>query len=261
MPYIRKRWPNHRAPRFDDVALNFTFQCNLSCVGCDRASFIKPQHSPPMTPERLEAFFDEVRSAGITLKKIRIVGGEPTLHPDFLSMTDIVMDYVKQTNPNCIVNLFSNKHIPLSIQLEQQVVSLYPSLRALGAVKKKSWVFPKMTRYEYVSPKDAGISCPHPCPNMSVRGNCGHGVDQVGYAICPTAVVIDSILQLGARATTVKQMIYPEFVQWQTKTICSQCGNFMAYKPHELPQLWDCNGTPVSKRYHEKVSLLHIQGA
>jgi hypothetical protein len=253
MPYTRRRTPIAHAPTFHDAAINFTFACNLACVGCDRASFIKPQHSPPMTRERLGRFLDEVKSTGIELKRMRIVGGEPTLHPDFLEMTAMLLRYAEDTEYRCNVRIFSNHYTQRTRDLLDEVHRRHPKLQMMGEHKRKSAVFPPMTRYEYVSPKDAGIHCPWPCTNMGSRGKCGSGVDQVGYSLCPTAGPIDASLGLGARAETIRQMLDPEFVRWQAETVCSRCGQFMAYTEQQLPQLWYCNGTPVSKTYRDKL--------
>lgn len=249
--YRRHRSPIDTEPTFTDVALNLTFQCNLSCVGCDRASFIKPMHSPPMTLPRLRAFFDEVQSEGVELKRIRLVGGEPTLHPDFYEMTALCAAYAEKHQ--CNIRIFSNRHAELSRQVLRLVKQRWPTIQLMGEHKKRSWVFPPMTRFEYVSPLDAGIDCAMPCPNMAARGKCGAGVDEVGYSLCPTAGPIDAILDLGARAKTIKQMLDRDFIRWQCETVCSRCGQFMAYTPAQLPQLWTCNGTPVSKSYAEKL--------
>lgn len=251
MPYQRKRWPCNKPPVFQDAALNVTFACNLSCVGCDRASFIKPTHGPAMTLDRLGTFFEELRQTGTQLRRMRLVGGEPTLHPDFLAMAEMAMQYARSVSPACVVRLFSNRFSDKSQQLVQVVRGMYPDIEIRGARKARSARFPRMTRYPYVSPLDAGIHCPHPCMNMACRGKCGASVDQVGYTICPTGSPIDSILGLNARAKTLKQMLDPEFVRWQTETLCSRCGQFMAYKPRELPPIWDCHGTPVSASYRD----------
>ncbi|MHC4356949.1 MAG: radical SAM protein [Planctomycetota bacterium] len=255
MAYKRNRKPIDRPPTFYDAALNFTFACNMACVGCDRASFVKPQHSPPMTIDRLHGFLDEVRSIGLELRRMRIVGGEPTLHPDFMEMAGVAMRYAAETRHRCNVRLFSNRFTEESKVLVREAKARYPHLQVLGRPKKRSAVFPPMTRYEYVSPLDLGIRCPHPCPNMGGRLKCGSGVDQVGYSLCPTAGPIDAILGLDARARTIRQMLDPEFVRWQAETICSHCGNFMAYQAEDLPQLWYCNGTPVSATYALALSL------
>jgi hypothetical protein len=259
MPYLRRRTPITHKITFTDVALNFTFACNLSCVGCDRASFVKPQHSPPMTPDRLRSFFDEVRSVGIELKGMRMVGGEPTLHPQFMEMAGICMDYARSTDHRCGVRIFSNQYSEASRKLLAEALQRWPKLRSTGEHKLRSWTFPPMTRYEFVSPQDAGVDCRYPCPNMAGRGNCGAGVDQVGYALCPTGSVIDAILKLGARATSVRQMLDPEFIRHQAEVTCSRCGNFMAYQQEDLPQLWYCNGTPVSKTYRNALVAADFQ--
>ena len=251
MAYVRKRRPIKHKLTFNDAALNFTFACNLACVGCDRASFIKPEHSPPMTKERLGRFFEEVKSTGLELKRMRIVGGEPTLHPDFFEMTKMCMEYSRGVGHRCNVRIFSNHHTQETRDILIEVKKRHPRLQMMGGHKRKRAVFPRATRYEYVSPLDAGMVCNDPCPNMGSRRKCGNGVDEVGYSLCPTAGPIDAILGLGARATTLKQMLDREFVDWQAKEICGRCGNFMAYADDEFPELWDCNGTPVSKTYRD----------
>lgn len=190
---------------------------------------------------------------------MRLVGGEPTLHPDFMEMTGLVMGYAAETEHRCNVRLFSNRHTEKSRVLVREAKARYPRLQVLGRPKMRSAVFPPMTRYEYVSPLDLGIRCPHPCPNMGGRGKCGSGVDQVGYSLCPTAGPIDAILGLGARATTIRQMLDPDFVRWQAETICSRCGNFMAYTHEQLPRLWKCNGTPVSETYRDSLQRLGFE--
>jgi organic radical activating enzyme len=63
------------------VEYNLTDHCNLSCYDCDHAS--------PLLPPRFAALGDFVRdlealAVAFHSKEVRLIGGEPLLHPDLL---------------------------------------------------------------------------------------------------------------------------------------------------------------------------------
>jgi organic radical activating enzyme len=65
--------------RIPGVEYNVTEHCNLACYGCDHAS--------PLLPERFARLDDFVRdlealATVLRMGELRIVGGEPLLHPD-----------------------------------------------------------------------------------------------------------------------------------------------------------------------------------
>jgi hypothetical protein len=241
------RQPIRHAPQFDDLALNITYRCNLACSGCNRGGFVKPCHGPDMTMARLAGILAEAEQSGVTIKKLRIVGAEPTLHPDFERIVQTVVQFSR--HHGCQVLIFSNRHAVKSQAMLKMVRQRWPRCRMPGRRKERRVVFPPLTRYIYVSPHDAGVDCPLPCPIMGGRGICGYGVDPAGYYLCPTGGTIDSILGLNAAARTMDQMLDPSFVAQQAATLCGHCGNYYRFAP--LPPTWDCNGTPVSETYRK----------
>lgn len=247
----RRRYPIDHIPRFDDAALNITFACDNACVGCNRACFLKPPHTPAMTRERLMHFFAEVQSNGIRLKRMRIIGGEPTLHPEFTEIVAMVANYARSTGSGCRVRLYSTTRTERAKRLVAEVKREFPNLKLFIDEKEGPTTFPPLTRYIFVDPKDAGINCPWPCPIMGGRGMCGYGVDQLGYSLCPTAGTIDTLLGLNSRAKELRQMLDPDFVRWQAETVCAECGNYIGFE--KLPRVWDHNRTPMSKAYHERL--------
>lgn|GEM_PF-1678578 len=249
MPSIARsrRWPIDHVPRFDDVALNVTFRCDLACIGCNRACFLKPPIIPDMLVEDVQRVLEEIDAAGVRLRRVRIIGGEQTLHPDYQEIVRIVHDYAHPRRVR--IRMFSNMHSRRARDMIHWTRKTYPDINVIAAKKQQSMTFAPLTRYGYLDPKDSGIDCPWPCPIMGGRGQCGYGVDKFGYYLCPMAGAVDTLLGLNARATTIKQMLDPDFLRQQAETICAHCGNFII--PDPLPPTWDHNGTPMSKSYHE----------
>lgn len=79
-----KRWLNR------SLELQIILACNWSCTGCDAlsqfhgVSFVK---RGTMTVAQVQHFVDEMRQANAYFGRIRIMGGEPSLHP---KLTEIV---------------------------------------------------------------------------------------------------------------------------------------------------------------------------
>jgi hypothetical protein len=243
-----KRWPIQHALKIKDLTLNVTYSCDLACVGCNRGCFIKPPFAPAMTLERLAQVYAEVKALGVQLHRTRICGGEPTLHPDFQAIVDMAVANSRH------VRLYSNQHSDRARRNVAAVQGRHAGVRIMGriAVKKRgSRVFRPETRTIFIDPTDAGVYCPWPCKSMFGRV-CGMGVDQLGYTLCPTGGAIDSLLGLGARATSLSQMLDMGFVEWQAQTLCRHCGVVVPLcRP---PQTWSHNGTEMSASFHAALS-------
>ena len=78
--------PNLRA-----IEIDITYECNLHCRGCNRSCAQLP------TKERMELadisrFVVESLDANWTWDRISILGGEPTLHPDFVTIIELIKE-------------------------------------------------------------------------------------------------------------------------------------------------------------------------
>ena len=65
------------------IQLEITYRCNLLCEKCNRHCNIDLPYlkNADLTIEQFEKFINEVKSKDIYLGRIRILGGEPLLHP------------------------------------------------------------------------------------------------------------------------------------------------------------------------------------
>jgi hypothetical protein len=66
-----------------EIELDITYSCNLKCFGCNRCCGIAPSDDC-LSLEQIRKFIRESTARGISWKAIKVVGGEPTMHPQFL---------------------------------------------------------------------------------------------------------------------------------------------------------------------------------
>ena len=80
-------WTNHSCT----ILIEITERCNLSCPTCFAGS--SPQHSRMMSLEEFTRQVDQLVEGGkSTSDMIQLSGGEPTIHPQFIEMIDVIFE-------------------------------------------------------------------------------------------------------------------------------------------------------------------------
>lgn len=69
-------------PTSGKAEIHCTYRCSLSCRFCNRNSFLREAHTIDLSVEDLVEFLNQARDLGY-YPGIVLIGGEPTLHPDF----------------------------------------------------------------------------------------------------------------------------------------------------------------------------------
>lgn len=110
------------------VEVNLTEHCNLSCAGCN--------HSSPHLPTRFMGLEDfrqdlEALSKVLHVRELRLVGGEPLLHPqliDFLRIAEksVFCDIVTITTNGILLDQMSDELWGL---IDHMIVSVYPGVK------------------------------------------------------------------------------------------------------------------------------------
>lgn len=67
--------------RPDRLELDITYACNLHCFNCNR-SCEQARTNDRMSVAQIRQFLAESRERGQKWRMIRVIGGEPTIHPD-----------------------------------------------------------------------------------------------------------------------------------------------------------------------------------
>src|SRR6266516_301142 len=101
------RWlgPQYRRSR-SLLELDITYGCNLNCYNCNRSVRQAPEalHLPI---DKLRVWVNEWMTRGKRWQRIRVLGGEPTLHPDFDEIIAELLRY-RSWSPRTLIEVVTN---------------------------------------------------------------------------------------------------------------------------------------------------------
>lgn len=194
-----------------NLELNVTLQCNLACSNCNRFCHIYKNRTEHMSIEQVEKFIEQAKNNG-GINRLKLLGGEPLLHPNFIEIYNIL---TKAAENNIIhsIKIETNKTIPIPS------VPSYSFVSWGGRISKKKKHQPIMW-----SPEDLGINI-KASPNCPQITKCGYSLDKYGYLPCSCAIMI-------ARLFNKTELYRKEFPRelWGLAELCKHCIFAM---PHE----------------------------
>lgn len=200
-------------PTSGKAELHITYNCNLSCINCNRFSQVSSPHTPDMTVEDVKEFFRQCRELNFK-PDILIIGGEPTVHPDFLEIVRLSREF----KGNGLVQVWSNGRDRAMIN---HIREKYNASCPEETFKLKSRTDFPWDDY-YISPADYGIER-HKCWQHASE-ICGISVDSGGYMPCAVGGMLDGVLKLGLRTKRLADLFDNEKNAAITKEMCKHCG-------------------------------------
>jgi len=197
--------------------------CNLKCVGCDR-SCTQAQENTHMPIEMIKEFLSQTEERGHIWESVHILGGEPTLHPNFLEIIDLLDKWFNKNSPTTELKVISNGYSRKS----KDILNMIPEY----CYHKKS--IKKSKNLPYFEPfNTAPIDLPEWEKEDFSKGcwisqNCGIGLTPQGYFPCAVSGGIERIFRLGKGLTQLPQNA--EFLKSMFIDYCRFCGHFFQDK-------------------------------
>jgi len=196
----------HKEHWLSFIEIDITEQCNLSCNACSRCcdKFKSNKH---IDIKIVRQFVKESIVLNYKWKSIKILGGEPTLHPELDKIIKILYEY-KLFNVDCLISILSN-----------------------GVIKRNypDWFIDEYTldhsfhRPFYISPMDEGkFGINKLCCTL---WQCGIGLGSYGYTPCALGTAMCRIW--GFRGVTSLYNCTGENLLNQCKNICKHCGAYL----------------------------------
>lgn len=214
-------------PNLNQIEIDITYECNLKCINCNRSSTQAPIKEG-MSVEQIENFVSESIEINKKWKLINLLGGEPSIHKDFLQIINLILnEYIDKHSPETILQVTSNGFG----KLVQERLSKLPKHKNLiidYASFKDERIVP------YFSPfNDAPIDKPDGNEKEYHKGcwvtsYCGIGLNQLGYYPCGVAGGIDRVFKLNLGVQSLKNV--DESISRYLDTFCRFCGNFSDYE-------------------------------
>lgn len=90
----------------DLVEIDLTYLCNLKCNNCNRSSAQAPE-AVHIAQDAIRQFVDDSLEQGRNWTRIRLLGGEPTLHPQFRAIMEDLLRY-KAQHPATAIQVVTN---------------------------------------------------------------------------------------------------------------------------------------------------------
>ncbi len=197
---------------FNVVELEITTDCNLKCVNCDRSCRQAPSKER-MTLMEIQKFVNESIEHQHKWKRIVVLGGEPTLHPDLNRIFDILKTY-KNTYQECDIKIYSNG---FGNYVTNTLKSI-PNWVKIKNSRKKSPVKHGHSLYNN-APIDHGL----PATVCSIPWRCGLGLTKNGYYPCGAGASIDRIFKFGIGIQKIKDLTFENIIK-QLQLLCKYCG-------------------------------------
>lgn len=232
---------------YNRIEIDLTYDCQLKCINCNRSCRQAPSEER-MTKDQIKKFIKESKENSVKWERIRVIGGEPTLHPDLIEILNLLLEYKRDfsfgTEIQLVTNGFGEKFtvilqkIPEGIRIEnsskKSSLQLFSPFN-LAPVDKKNY---KAGDYSYG------------CINLS----CGLSLSAYGYYCCGIAAGIDRVFGFNIGRSKLPDSNDP--MNDHLKTFCELCGIFASFrlvKDELISLVWQ----KAYNRYREKKPQLN----
>lgn len=205
-------------PSRDHIEIDITYLCNLKCNNCNRSSAQAPE-ARHLELEQLSQFVADSLEQGRRWKRIRLLGGEPTLHPHFEEVLEI-LSRLYSNNADLVIEVVTNGH---GEKVNRKLASLPPHIKVENSSKTGS-TQPHFGPFN-LAPQDAWwhrlVDYRNGC---AISQQCGIGLTPTGYYPCAIAGGIDRVLDSG-RGRTSLPLANDEMRDLMDRA-CRLCGRF-----------------------------------
>tara|TARA_Y100001933_G_scaffold257501_1_gene303996 strand:- start:3478 stop:4428 length:951 start_codon:yes stop_codon:yes gene_type:complete len=219
--------PQYRRSR-DMIEIDITYACNLHCRNCNRSVTQAPERKH-MPLEMVQQFVRESISREKMWRRIRVLGGEPTLHPALDSIVQELQAYC-DWNPSCRLEIVTNGY---GRAVESKLAALPRNIWVENS-RKTSVIQPTFGPFNLAPCDDPRYSHADYSNGCAIMSECGMGLTPTGYYPCAVAGGIDRITNDGLGSDTLPDD--SDDMLDAARQLCRLCGRFRAghFVPHNL---------------------------
>ena len=200
------------------VEIEINTYCNLRCARCDRSVPQAPT-GEQMTLGQIERFVRESTAERWVWDRITVLGGEPTLHPDFLGILSELLAYRNPTSTTTfriITNGFGD-----------DVNAVLPRVgepwQILNTHKTRD--SPRFSAYNLAPIDDPACRDDDFSAGCAVTQWCGLGLTRYGFYACGAGASVDRVFGMDIALKSLRD-VSPVTVRAQLERLCRFCGHF-----------------------------------
>lgn len=216
-PATRLLGPQYVRSR-DAIEIDITYVCNLRCMNCNRSITQAPEKEH-MPLDMIEDFVRDSIAQNKRWRVIRVLGGEPTLHPRFLDVIQALRKY-RQFAPTCSIQVVSNGYGKAVKAMLEKI----PADVVIENSAKDGNVQPAFGPFNMAPADDPAFRAADYANGCSIMTECGMGLTPSGYYQCAVAGGIDRLIgkQLGYATLPADS----DDMLALSRELCRLCGHF-----------------------------------
>ncbi len=229
----RRAWlsgPPYR-PSHQRIIIDITSACNLGCVDCNRScSATQAPACEHMTPSQIGKFLAESLDQKRRWRAILIEGGEPTMHPQFEEIVQLLDEYRRSHSPWSWIQINTNGYSESGRRLLARLpagMDVYSSEKR-GPLQEQHCAF-------NVAPVDlaehAGADYSQGCFQPA---HFGLGLTRHGYYPHPACGAIDRVFGFDIGRKTLP--LPDDDLRDQFAQLCGYCGCFRVFNRNFQPE-------------------------
>jgi hypothetical protein len=229
-PVTRMRGPFY-GQNHDVIQLDITYSCTLKCFRCNRQCSQAPSDER-ISPGQVQKFIDESVRANRRWRYIRIIGGEPTLHPELIAITGMLAEYKNRFSPETMLQL---ETAGFGEECAEMLSRVSPGIQVYNTTKDSP--YQKAFVQINIAPVDLrglrGVDFSNGCIN---KNRCGLCLTPYGYYIDGQAGAIDRVFGFDIGRKTLPDR--SDMLNEQSEALCRYCGEFwhnIIGRPMRLP--------------------------
>ncbi len=233
-------------PNLEKIEIDITYDCNLKCVACNRSCTQAPSKEDYMTVEQIREFIRESIELNRKWKLINILGGEPTLHPDFLEIVNIILEeYINKFSPETILQITNNGY-------SKETREILEKLPKSKNIVVDRYSFKTNRKVEYFTPFNLAPVDTKEYRNSNfstgcwVTSYCGIGLNKYGYYPCGVAGAMDRVMGYDVGIKSLKDVTVDRLKEL-LDMFCRYCGNFVDYAQNYGDFISRCEKRPFKK--------------
>lgn len=165
----------------DLIEIDITYTCNLRCFNCNRSVRQAPD-AAHLPLSALASFVDESIARGRVWRRIRVLGGEPTLHPAFFEVISELCRY-RRAHPRCLIEVVTNGHGEV---VQERLAQLSPDIWIENSAKTGD-VQPAFGPFNLAPVDDPAYAAADFGNGCAIMRDCGMGLTPQGYFPCAVA--------------------------------------------------------------------------
>lgn len=239
---------------FRTCEIEINTACDLACFACDRFSDVASKGVPNMTVSQVALFVDESLTLNWEWERVRVLGGEPTLHPDFIGIIELLMMY-RRSFPGCYLQVLSNslgKWERYKDFCKKRDVDLH-------CERKERGVQPHWFSNSRIAPvdRDPDVGPLPPCPIFGPRG-CGIALTRHGFFLDGAGASVARVAGHDVGVMSLREVTMDAMLA-QAKVLCRICGHWNPIDGPQVSKLVKETGMVTGKFWTDALERWRVQ--